>query len=328
MLVMEQLYKVEVYSVQKVTMEWIVKLENKNVEIVGRADSGRVKLTEVGNVLKIYLREQDNDANRPPLELQEAITKFCEIIDPSHVTVLHWILTEHNLKEIEYALQRRGIPNDVPKLDNLYLDLDANIEAQGACYSQTHKGRAHPSYVPKRRGIPNDVPELDDSQLDVDVNIEAQGASRNLKHKRRAHPSDEKGSLDAVQSFINRFNLANSFQQKIAQPWQKGDAENMLSHICRLENMDPFLLLPQRDDSWTQKIRQAGGYPDDFVGMFFGQNQASHSRAYLSRSAQIFPAIVEVSGNGSIRVEVSTVMKNMPEEEILLVGELHVRTKP
>jgi hypothetical protein len=251
-----------------------------------------VKLTQVGNILKIILRENDVDAARPPLELQEEITKLCGITEPFHIAILHWILVEHDLKEIEDVLQRRGIPDDLPEFDNMTRNA---ADGENVIFSG----------------------------LDAE-NLE-QRRYHGRKPKHQPKPSDARESVDAVQSFINKFNLANSFQSKITQSWQDAEAKNMLSHICRLENMDPFILLPQRNDCWTQRIRKAGGYPDDHVGVVFDEKVASDKKDHLSRSAQIFPAIVNVAGNGHIRVGVSTAENIMIDDEILFVGELYVR---
>jgi len=54
---MAQLHNVEVYNAEKVIIEWQLSLQNDqgigktNVNIIGRTDSGRVKLTQEGNVL-------------------------------------------------------------------------------------------------------------------------------------------------------------------------------------------------------------------------------------------------------------------------------------
>ena len=81
----------------------------------------------------------------------------------------------------------------------------------------------------------------------------------------------------------------------------------MLSHICQLENIDLFLLLPQKNDLWTERVRKAGGYPDE-----------------VSRSAQTSPAIINVTGNGHIRIKFSTTAKNLPVEELQFAGEIQV----
>jgi hypothetical protein len=273
--VMEQLRNVEVYSAEKVTVEWMLKMGDEDSTVVGRADSGRVKLTPIGDALRIFLREDDAEANRVPLEFQEEMTRFCGISDSAHITLLHWILTEPELKEIEDALQRRNIPNDIPEFDG--------TSASG--------GKSHREY--------HDVSE---SRLGY-----------------------EQESLNAMQSFVNRFNLASSFKNRIAQPWEETEVENMLSYVCRLENVDPFWLLPQKDGAAAQRIRLAGGQPDGFVGVFFDRKPDSQYKYHLSRNLRTFPAVVSVAGNGKVQVNVSSAIQHTTSDDTLFAGELYVR---
>lgn len=297
-----QLHNVEVFSAERVSIEWQLSLPgdrdigDTNLRITGRTDSGRVKLTSDGSILKIILRTHDVDPTRPPLELHEAMARFCGINDQSHVAILHWMLIEQDLNEIEDILQRRGVPNEIPEFDNLPHDpssgdvlvfLGVNVK-------------------------PLDIDGRDTAQRRF------QGRRESFNHHQ---PSS---SDDAVRSFIHKFNLANSFQNKIAQPWQEGEVRNMLSHICRLENMDPFLLLPQRNNLWTQRVRKVGGHVDDVVGVVFDENITSKRKIHPLRSTQTFPAVVNVTGDGQVSVNVSSTVKYLPDEELQFAGELHV----
>jgi hypothetical protein len=256
-----------------------------------------VKLTPAGNVLKIIIREIDVDLPRPTLELQEEMTKFCGITNPAHVAILHWILGENDIQEIEKVLQRRGISNDVPDFDKLSQD---GTGGERLSFSGLHAEPLHtePGKVNGRR-------------------------YRGRKTNNRVLPPDEWQSVDAVQSFVNRFDLASSFGKKIAQPWQDAEAKNMLSHICRLENIDPYLLLPQRDQPWTRQVMKAGGYPDDYVGMIFDGKPTTRSIRH-TKGSQTFPAIVHVASEGRIHVGVSATANDLADEEILFAGELYV----
>ena len=282
---MEQLQNIEVYSARKVIVEWSLKPEKSHRIITGRSDSGRVQVISERNVLKLILRKNDIDASRPPLELQEEIVKFCGITDPAHVTILHWMLVEHDLKEIEDVLQRRGISNNIPEFDTLIQDSrnGGTFDAHGRRYM----GRN----------------EENDSSL------------------------NGQEYSDAVSSFIAHFNLVSGFQKRLTQSWESAEPETILSHICRLEKMDPFSLLPQHKDGWNQKIRRAGGHPDDFVGIMFrhGQNVTHRSSA---RGDQTFSATVAVSAKGNISVQVSTGGRMMIDDETLFAGELYVWQHP
>jgi len=187
------------------------------------------------------------------------MTKFCGITDRRHVEILHWILIEHDLNEIEDVLQRRGIPNEVPEFDNMPHD---PVSGEALVFLG-----------------------LNAKPLDVD----GKDTTQRHFHGRREQANIQQESGDAVRSFIDKFNLASFFQNKISKSWQ-GEAKNMLSHVCRLENMDPFLLLPQRQDIWSQRVRKAGGFPDDVVGVVFDENITSDKKYFPSRSTQSFPA--------------------------------------
>jgi hypothetical protein len=297
-LIMAQLRKVEVHSAEKVTVEWSVKPDNAHHMIMGRSDSGRVKLTVVKDILKVILRENDVDAARPPLELQEEMTKFCGITNPVHVALLHWMLVEQDLNEIEDVLRRRGIPNNIPEFDCLVRD-----SVVGEVLSFTGLD-----------GTPNSIDG--DSQ---------ERRYQGRKRKQRVNPfSNDQNTSKAVESFIKKFDLANSFKNRINQPWQDTEPENMLSHICKLENMDPFSLLPQKNDVWHQHLRRGGGFPDDLVGIVFNDGQNTNQMDYVTKSSQTFPAIVSVSGKGHIHVEVSIAAKVNTDEETIFAGELYV----
>jgi hypothetical protein len=135
---MNQLRHIEVYKVGAVTIEWELESVKPSAQIRGRSESGRVKMTPSGSVLKIFLRN-DVDLTHPPLDLQEEMTKFCGITDPTHVMILHWMLNEYDLREIEDNLNRRGI-RSVPGFDgpgmsqdelNTLLDSEARRQYHG-----------------------------------------------------------------------------------------------------------------------------------------------------------------------------------------------------
>jgi hypothetical protein len=234
----------------------------------------------------------------PPLELQEELAKFCSIVDFKYCTVLHWLLAETNMEEIGDIFRRRGISNDLPAFDLIAKN-------------------------PPRRTIETVLDTHIGSHLPIEVTDEAH-AQRKF-HGRRDNGETQPGATkDGVQGLVDKFNIADSFQKTMTQPWQATEAENLLSHVCRLENMDPFSLLPQRTDPWTRRIRQAGGYPDQLVGIVFDEKTTACDYERHTRSAQIFPAVVEVTGRGAVRVRVSTAVKNTTDEEVLLAGELYV----
>jgi len=262
-----------------------------------------VKVNAIGNILKIIIRESDVDVAQPTLELQEKVTKFCEITDPSHVAILHWILAQDDLKEIEDIVQRRGIPNDLPEFDKFTKD---GTEDQSLRLSFSG---------------------LNAMSLDLESEDSLQRPYKGPKKDNQEVLPDKPESVDAnhaIQSFVNQFNFASSFGEKIARPWQDVEAKTMLSHICRLENMDPFMLLPQRESIWERERRKAGGYPDDYFGVIFNEKPTT-DRIQHTVGSRTFPATVRVTAKGHIKVGVSSTATDLTDEEILFAGELYVR---
>jgi hypothetical protein len=97
-----------------VTIQWTLKTPSNGLEIVSRADSGRVKVAAAGKTLEIFLRNSDADINRPPFELREELTAFCGLQDATHISLLHWVISEPSITEIETMFRRRGLHSDVP----------------------------------------------------------------------------------------------------------------------------------------------------------------------------------------------------------------------
>jgi len=279
---MDQLRHIEVYKVENVTIEWKLKSVKLSAQIAGRTESGRVKMTSTGSALKIFLRS-DVDVTRPPIELVEEMAKFCGITDQTNERLLYSILVEHNIKDIEDILQRRGIQlipgYDDPGISKYESQTLLSSEAQRQYYG---------------RGM-HFAPENPDS-------------------------------LDAVRSFINQFNLASSFKNQINRPWQEVEPGMMLSHICRIENIDPISLLPQNKTSLSRNMSQPSGLFDKPASIVFSQKPALDYTNRHSRNAEVFPAIVRVATNGSINIDVSTAIQNTANPEILLAGELYVST--
>jgi len=134
--------------------------------------------------------------------------------------------------------------------------------------------------------------------------------------------------LDAVRSFINQFNLASSFQGIINRPWQEVEPGKMLSHVCKMENIDPISLLPQNGTSLSRNISQPNMFFDQPASIVFSEKSALDYTNRHSRNAEVFPAIVRVATNGSINIDVSTAIQNTANPEMLLAGELYVSTYP
>jgi hypothetical protein len=279
--IIEQLCNSKVYTVEKITLQWAVKIPNGE-DVIGRADSGRVKISPAGKVLEVFLRQGDSDISRPPLELLEELTTFCQLTDASHVSLLHWVMTETDIGEMEAIFERRGLQNEAP-------EVKAMIDSQ----------RLNPHFWAKSR-------------------IQGQGDAERSE--------DHEAALDAVSSFMARFNAINQWDNTKGRPWSKTNTDSMLSHLCRLENVDPYVLLPQTNLSlWNQRLRQAGAFPDDPTSISFLHEGSDDVTKPHLRPTRLFPALVEINRARE------TVVKMLPDSTVnigtavILAGEVYVR---
>jgi hypothetical protein len=295
--VIHQLCNAKVYTAEKVSVQWTLKTLDSSLEVVGRVDSGRVKVTAVNKALEIFLREDDANSSRPPFELQEELTTFCDIKEVSQVALLQWVVSEPDIDEIEAIFKRRGLHNDVPEFDALVESLN--------------RGQ-NPHFWDK---LP--------SSLDPKDKRHYHGKS--YRHTRgRKSQEAEFSALDAVQSFMTKFNKAISWGDIATKPWKEVRADTMLSHLCRLENVDPYSLLPQNKSSWRKRIQRGGAFPDDAVGFFYKKDPLLHKKTRFLRPTQLFPAAVEIRRDGAIVVSVSPNATPEVGDETLLAGEVYV----
>jgi hypothetical protein len=98
--IIEQLCHAKVYVVGKITLQWAVTVPNRE-DVVGRAESGRVKITSMGKVLEVFLRKGDYDVSFPPFEVLDELKTFCQLTESSNVSFLHLVMTETNTGEME-----------------------------------------------------------------------------------------------------------------------------------------------------------------------------------------------------------------------------------
>jgi hypothetical protein len=280
--IIEQLCNAKVYTVEKITLQWVVKILNGE-DVIGRADSGRVKITPTGTVLDVFLRKSDSDISHPPLELLEELTTFCQLTDASHVALLHWVMTETNTSEMEAIFERRGLQTDAPEVKGL-------IDAQ------------HP-------------------------NAEFWVKSTNKSQRDAVYSQDREAGLDsAVSLFMARFSAISQWDNTKARPWSKTDTDLVLSHLCRLENVDPYVLLPQKHPSlWNQRLRQAGAYLDDPTSVSFVHNSSDDGMKTHLRPTRLFPALVQINRARE------TIIEMLPDSTAdvttadVLAGEVYVR---
>ena len=288
------------YTAEKVSIQWTLKTPDGSLEVVGRADSGRVKITPVGKALLVYLRKEDSDVSRPPYELREELSTFCGLTDPSHISLLHWIVSENSIDEIDTLFKRKGLQNDIPELEALAESLKRAENPQfWDKESRTGRKKGKRNY----HGKPYRPPQ-----------------------GRKTQEGGKSSTLDVVQSFMDQFNKASSWSDIAAQPWDKVGADEMLAHLCRLENVDPYSLLSrdENDSPWTKRLKAGGAFPDDAAGFFFKEDPMIHKKNRFLRPAQHFPASVEITRDKGVYVAVTPTPIAEVGGEILLAGEVYV----
>ncbi|KAK9788173.1 putative Heterokaryon incompatibility domain-containing protein [Seiridium cardinale] len=104
-----QLKSTVVYATDQITVEWSIKLPNGEL-MPGRADSGSAKIDASGRSLVIYITRDYAASGACPIELVEYIADLCEIRDPRRMMLLQYLLVESDLRRIEEAFSRHGIP--------------------------------------------------------------------------------------------------------------------------------------------------------------------------------------------------------------------------
>jgi hypothetical protein len=290
--IITQLCNLIVYTSEDVVIHWSVK--TRNGEVLGRADSGRVKITNKGKTMSIYLRQKDADAGHAPLELGEHLTRFCGFSDAVQIRLLDFILSEHDLDEIDNELSRRGFPKYISELDDLTMDAVGLSEFW----------RAKPS---KRA---------------VDSRRRYCGRKPNM----RRHQTQQAASdlPDTVQSFLNKFNMVNSFQDRLARPWAEAEAEQMLAHLCRLENIDPWTLLSQDRGNWDNLLKSRNQAPGTVSGAYWSPARDIHHKGNLLKTNNSYPATVYQDSRRNTRISVSTAIQNTVGEDLLFAAELYV----
>jgi len=266
--------------VRRITIKWIIKVRGRE-DVEGRADSGRVKITAIGDGLEVFLRKSDSDVSRPPLELLEELAAFCRLTEASKVALLHAVMNETYSGDMEAIFNRRGLHNDVPEFNTLKDSKKLNPELWSA--SETRN------------------PGDDD------------------------YWEEEDATFDAVLTFMERFTVLNQWDNTKARPWAKTDTDSVLSHLCRLENVNPYLLLPQTSHSpWDRRIRQGGAFLDDPTSISFVCDSSDSGKKSRLRPHRLFPALVEINRGREIEIEVLPDSTVDVARDVILAGELYV----
>jgi hypothetical protein len=279
--IIEQLCNSKVYTVRKITLKWTVKVRGRG-EVVGRVDSGRVKITVIGKSLEVYLRRSDSDISRPPLELLEELAAFCRLTEASHVALLHAVMTEIYSSDMEAIFNRRGLHQDAPEFNALVGSSKLNPDFWSGSASR-YNGDAD-------------------------------------------YWEDEEATFDAVSRFMRRFTALNQWDDAKARPWSKTRTDSVLSHLCRLENVDPYSLLPQTSLSrWGGRLRNDGAFLDDPTSISFIHPSSVSGKKSRLRPYRLFPALVKINRARETVIEMLPDSTIDVARDVILAGEVYVR---
>ena len=98
----------------------------------------------------------------------------------------------------------------------------------------------------------------------------------------------------------------------------------MLAHLCRLENIDPWILLPQDRDKWDNLLRSRHQAPGTVTGIYWSTARDIHHKDNLLRTSNRFPATIYQDSRRSLSISVSTAIQNTVGEDLLFSAELYV----
>ncbi|KAI1092525.1 hypothetical protein F5B19DRAFT_502241 [Rostrohypoxylon terebratum] len=229
------LQSVTVYQAEKITVWWSIK-STDSTKITGRADSGRVKISQENGETRIYMNQEDIDSLYPPIELQEEMLRFCAIEDDSVQPLLQQILFQPDTTQFTSMLERRGYRVDWS--DN---------DALRAAHEKLTK-------VAKPFPLPADLSNLMDESLTKIIDSEDP-------------PNEEKFDSEAFTSFIGAIKSAGTVHKVMEQEWSTSRNKPMFSRVCKLDDQDAALFLPIEDT--TDILKKKVGLPDDVVPWIF-----------------------------------------------------------
>ncbi|KAH7399670.1 hypothetical protein BKA66DRAFT_437202 [Pyrenochaeta sp. MPI-SDFR-AT-0127] len=286
-----------IHSSETVSIQWTVKTEIG--EIQGRADSGRVKISYQHNCMNIYLRHKDANSGVYPLELRESLATLCSLEHPTQIRLLEFILNESDSGEILDELSRRGFPEPSFEIKKI-LDTRQPDNILDAKYTAQNEQALHPT--------------PDQHQF--------HGHTPNTRRFRRQRA--ECDAPDNVQAFIQKFNVANSFQEQLAQPWAEASADNLLAHVCRLDDVNPWNLLPRNRNQWDELLKAKGKPPGVATGTFWSANRHIQGKSFLSDRRNVrnaYAAVVLQDNRRNMVIKISNAIENLVTDELLFAAE-------
>lgn len=266
-MIVELLQSVKVNQVNKVFVRWSAALP-RGEAVKGHLDSGRVKLAVENSQLQLYLAKNVNPSC-PPLELVQELAKFCEIHNPEKITILQHILMQPDIDEIKYALERSGIPDDIP-------DPEMVLE--------NHRYRINP-------------------------NSKYQG----------------KNDAETLRHFLHDIELVGSIKNITSRRWELNDSTDssrLISRICKLENQDVSMFLPQDYVNFLDKVHStADSQPNQY---YFASRGEITEQEVTDRTTLVFPARYIVTKTGRAETRVFDKPVNALDEEVLFFGEFFI----
>jgi hypothetical protein len=277
---------------------------DNSVEVQGRADSGRVKILHQDNAMTIYLRHKDADKGIYPLDLRESLSVLCSLSHLSQVRLLEFILNEPDADEIRGELSRRGFPQLTTEImriletEPLVKDSDVILTGQ-----ETH----------------------DSTLLPTKDGFRFYGHTPNTRRYRR--PRADYDNDGSVKAFLSKFNIANAFGEQLTQPWDEAGAENLLAHACRLDDVDPWNLLPRNRNQWDELLKAKGKPPGVATGTFWSANRHVQGKGYLGDRRNVrnsYPAVVIQDNRRNMVIKISNAVENRVTDDTLFAAEHHV----
>lgn len=178
-----------------------------------------------------------------------------------------------------------------------------------------------------RRGLYKDAPEFNALIDSRKLNPALWSGSASRNNGDDDYWEDQEGTLDAVLTFMDRFTAGNQWGDAKARPWSKTTTDSLLSHLCRLENVDPYSLLPQTSLSpWSGRLRQAGAFLDDPTSISFIHPSSDSGKKPRLRPHRLFPALVEINRAGKTIIEMLPDSTVDVARDVVLAGEVYVRS--
>ena len=175
-----------------------------------------------------------------------------------------------------------------------------------------------------RRGLHQDAPEFNTLMDSRKLNPSFWSGSASRHHGDADYWEDQEATFHTVSKFMNRF--TNRWDNAKARPWSQTKTDSLLSHLCRLENVDPYKLLPQTGLSpLRRRLRQEGAFPDDPTSISFIQEPSDSGKNSLLRPHRLFPALVTINRARE------TLVQMLPDSTVdvardgVLAGEVYVR---